>query len=243
MLSLLNKALWQRTSVSLVVINSALSFRINSLTTKWNTIGGRTRIGSCWHKVSGWSRFIIFLWSSNRRNWWMGLRFYMRSNPWIHMSHESFMYLSLPESYHGVRANWTSIQREYKYHIKESDPSFLLRLCTHQSDKAVTSPPTDRRSWIYDLKMHFYMKRGGQIFPLKLLEFDMMKENRANLRCCCFSYLLFISPCFPLSLNPPSRTIWGKFDIYTLILIRKGTLWQDNVLQLMLWAHWLSSQG
>lgn len=53
-------------------------------------------------------------------------------------------------------------------------------------------------------------------------------KKRANLRLLCFSYLLFVSPCFPLSLNPPSHMVWDTvchlfFDAWSW---SKTLIWQ-----------------
>lgn len=155
------------------------------------------------------------------------------------------MYLSLSEWYHGVRANWTLILREYKYHIKESDPFFFFRICTLPTDKGINSLLMDMGSWIYDLKTSFYMKLGSQVFPLKLpAEFwHEEKKRRANLVLLCFSYFLFSTHCFPFSLSPLSHKVCDMFAIYSLMLQQidlEVGLWYDKILQLILWAYWLS---
>lgn len=84
-------------------------------------------------------------------------------------------------------------------------------MCTLPTERGINSPLMDLSSWIYDLKMSFYMKLGCRMFPLKPPSFDVMKKKkkkRANLRLLCYSYLLFVSPCFPFSWNPPSHMVW-----------------------------------
>lgn len=118
--------------------------------------------------------------------------FYMSSSLWIHIYCQSFMYLSPSEWYHGVRANWTLVLWEYKYHVKESDPG-LLRICTLPTDKGINSPLMDQSSWIYDLKMSFNMKLGSQVFPPETACWVLTWWRKSEPPLLCFSYLLFFS--------------------------------------------------
>lgn len=118
--------------------------------------------------------------------------FYMSSSLWIHIYCQSFMYLSPSEWYHGVRANWTLILWEYKYHVKESDPG-LLRICTLPTDKGINSPLMDQSSWIYDLKWASIWNSAARFFPLKPpAGFWHDEENQSHL-CFAFPICFFFS--------------------------------------------------
>lgn len=51
-------------------------------------------------------------------------------------------------------------------------------MCTLPTERGINSPLMDLSSWIYDLKMSFYMKLGCRMFPLKPSSFDVMKKKK-----------------------------------------------------------------
>lgn len=160
----------------------------------------------------------------------------------LHIYRQSFIYLSPSEWYHGVRANWTFILWEYKYHIKESDPG-LLRICTLPTDKGISSPLMDQSSWIRDLKNELqYETRQPGFFPLKPpAEFWHDEENQSQ-TLLCFSYLLFFFRPLLLSLFIKPSISYGVRHVCYLFF--EVGLWCDNIFHNReLWAHWLSFES
>ena len=150
----------------------------------------------------------------------------MSSTLWIHIYLQSFMYLSPSEWYHRVRANWTLILWEYKYHVKESDPG-LLRIYTLPTDKGINSPLMDQSSWIYDLKMSFNMKLGSQVFPSEtacwVLTWWRKSEPTSAL---LFLFAFYFHPSL-LSLSIKPSITYGVRHVSHLFF--EVGLWCDNI--------------